>query len=341
MKFSRISTESRWSVGVKDQALQEYLKDSEHFADLINGTLFDGKRVIESGYLTEVQKKKRLLLRHQQNDDCDFQSENQNLRLEYMERERDVMMLHDKPDMRCLVDCEGQSDADYNMPVRNLCYDAIEYAEQIGTQRYKRKDQDGKVLPLIPIFNLVIYLGESRWKSKHTLFEMMQIPEELKEYIDLVPNYRIHVADIYEQDPENFHTEWKDIFQLMKHSRKKEELKEYIEKHRGEIRKLSIETRCLLGALLDQYDIMENDKMEAIDVCQAWDGAMLMYRDEGIAIGRSEGITIGRSEGFAQRNKCVAKNMYHRGYSVEDTAGIVEEDVATVEKWFEEFRAGG
>ena len=69
MKFSRISTESRWSVGVKDQALQEYLKDSEHFADLINGTLFDGKRVIESGYLTEVQKKKRLLLRHQQNDD--------------------------------------------------------------------------------------------------------------------------------------------------------------------------------------------------------------------------------------------------------------------------------
>ena len=32
--------------------------------------------------------------------------------------------------------------------------------------------------------------------------------------------------------------------------------------------------------------------------------------------------------------------MYQRGYSVEDTAGLVGEDVAMIEKWFEEFRCG-
>lgn len=36
-------------------------------------------------------------------------------------------------------------------------------------------------------------------------------------------DYDICMIDIHEQNPELFHTEWKDIFQLMKHSRKKDE----------------------------------------------------------------------------------------------------------------------
>jgi hypothetical protein len=36
-----------------------------------------------------------------------------------------------------------------------------------------------------------------------------------------------------------FHTEWQDIFSLMRHSRKKEELKKYIEDNKNEIQKLN------------------------------------------------------------------------------------------------------
>ena len=47
-------------MGVKDQGLQEYLKDNERFADFMNGTLFAGKQIVDPRYLKEVQRKKRV-----------------------------------------------------------------------------------------------------------------------------------------------------------------------------------------------------------------------------------------------------------------------------------------
>ena len=139
---------------------------------------------------------------------------------------------------------------------RNLTYDGIEYSEQIKSQEYKTKEKNGTVHPLIPVFNQVLYLGENRWNSKHTLQEMM------------------------------------------KHSRKKEELKAYIENHKSEIQKLSLETKCFLAVLLDQYEILEDNKVEVKDVCKAWDGAMLMYLDEGLQKGLQEGIEKGLKKGI-------------------------------------------
>lgn len=45
------------AFGAKDQGMQEYLADHERFADLINGTVFAGKQIIEAQYLKEVQRK--------------------------------------------------------------------------------------------------------------------------------------------------------------------------------------------------------------------------------------------------------------------------------------------
>ena len=85
-----------------------------------------------------------------------------------------------------------------------------------------------------------------------------------------------------------FHTEWKDIFQLMKHSRKKDELRKYVEESTEEIRKLSQETRWLLAILLEQYEFVDEEVVEVKDMCKAWDGAMQMYADEARAATRKE-----------------------------------------------------
>ncbi len=85
-----------------------------------------------------------------------------------------------------------------------------------------------------------------------------------------------------------------------------------------------METRCFLAVLLDQYDILENNEVEVKDMCQAWDGAMMMFRDEGKREGKY----------------AVAQNMYRKGFSVEDTAGLVDEDIETVRKWFQKFSRG-
>lgn len=86
--------------------------------------------------------------------------------------------------------------------------------------------------------------------------------------------------DIHEQNPDLFKTEWADIFRLMGHSRKKEELKVYMEQHREEIQRLSKDAKLFLAVLLDQYEILEDGKVEVKTVCEAWDGAMQMYYDE-------------------------------------------------------------
>ena len=152
----------------------EYLKDTRRFADLINGTIFQGRQVVMPEYLREVQRKKRILLktipkkegeggRHLQKKKRDtIPKKKQKAALECMERERDVMMVYEKPGEKCLFNCEGQSEADYTMPVRNLTYDGIEYSEQVKSQEYKTKEKNGTVRPLIPVFSQVLYLGENR-----------------------------------------------------------------------------------------------------------------------------------------------------------------------------------
>lgn len=59
-----------------------------------------------------------------------------------------------------------------------------------------------------------------------------------------------------------------------------------------------------------------------------------------IAKGREEGIKEGRAEGQKEKAYTTAKNMYSRGFTAEDTAGLLEESMETVVKWFEEWNAG-
>lgn len=155
---------------------------------------------------------------------------------------------------------------------------------------------------------------------------MMNIPESMMDFQDLLPEYRVHIVDIHEQDPEVFHTEWKDIFRLMKHSRKKEELKHYVEAHIEEIRKLSMDTRIFLSILLDQYSILEDGKVEVKEMCQAWDGAMRMYYEDGV----SQGIQTNRQE-------TIRRMLSKKKYTYEEIGelnGVAVETVKKIENQF-------
>lgn len=353
-------------MGVLDQALQDYLKDKERYADLVNGIIFKGKQMMNPAYIQDVQRKKRIPV-----GEAATASENENgamdakedvgtgIKIMYLERERDFLRLHNKPLEKFFGAVEAQADPDYTMPVRLLENDGIEFynqllekksddgtastdhAERVQTefsdnqsQREKSKKRQPK-RPLIPVFHIVLYFGEKRWKSKLHLREMFDIPEKLKDYGFLLPDYHVNLADVHEQDPELFHTEWKDIFRLMGHSRKKEELKKYIEEHMDEIRALSLETRWLISVFLGQYRILSENEVEVSDMSKAWDGAMEMYRDEG----RAEGRVEGRVEGVRQNQYSNAHNMFRKGYPAKEIAEIVGATLETVTKWCGQFAA--
>lgn len=251
----------------------------------------------------------------------------------YLERERDFLRLHDKPGCRVLLACEAESRVNYEMPVRCFTYDGVEYTDQLKSRKRNRKrEKHRKRRPLVPVFHQVLYLGEERWQSKKKLQEMMEIPEEVGEFSSLLPEYDICMADIHEQNPQLFHTEWRDIFSLMSHSRKKEELKKYIEDNKNEIQKLSLETRWFLAILLEQYTIVDDDVVEVRDVCKAWDGAMQMYADEAREATRKEMKKEMRKRENEKSRRQVFR-MFSKGYPQTEIADVLEIPLKTVKRW--------
>ena len=364
-------------MGVKDQGLQEYLKDNERFADFVNGTLFAGKQIVDPRYLKEVQRKKSVSyelpiavndIQKKNSSEKDGEeetaiekgdSEDNCTRIMYLERERDFFRLHDKPGCRFLLACEAESGANYEMPVRCFTYDSIEYTDQL--KEWKRKSQQklwrrGRNQkkrrrirrPLLPVFHQVLYLGKKKWRSKLKLQEMMDIPETVMSFSDKLPDYDICMIDIHEQNPELFHTEWRDIFQLMRHSREKEELRKYIEENAEEIRKLSQETRWFLAILLEQYVVVDEKVVEVKDMCEAWDGAMQMYADEAREATRKEmkkemkkevkrEVKRERRRIAKEKDRRTVFNMFSRGYSQAEIAAVSELPLGKVKKMCKEF----
>lgn len=373
-------------MGVKDQGLQEYLMDNERFADFVNGTLFAGEQIVEARYLKEVQRKKRVsykqhivsteqkkkeVEKHEcietfDNEECCAEnyrsaddSGSNSVKLMYLERERDFLRLYDKPGCRLLFACEAESKANYEMPVRCFTYDGIEYTDQIkkwkkDTGKNSRNRRNRSRHLLVPIFHQVLYLGQERWLSKRKLREMMNIPKEVKKFSDRLSDYDICLTDIHEQDPQLFHTEWRDVFCLMKHSRKKEELKKYIEENKEKIQKLSEETRWFLAILLEQYTIVDDKTVEVRDVCEAWDGAMQMYADEARKETRKQMQEEMQKELKAQREKNqkelkaqerknkkemlkrereIVAALFGRGMSLGEIAEVLKVPLGTVQKW--------
>lgn len=90
-------------MGIKEQGLLEYLEDSTRYADLMNGTIFGGKQVVKPEYLRDIQRKKRIFYRVKSGEETPdhvqkrSSSDNSGTKLMYLERERDILRLHDKP----------------------------------------------------------------------------------------------------------------------------------------------------------------------------------------------------------------------------------------------------
>ena len=114
----------------------------------------------------------------------------------------------------------------------------------------------------------------------------------------------------------------------MNHSRKKEELRKYIEDHKEEIQKLSVETRWFLGILLEQYTIVDERVMEVKDMCEAWDGAVkLQAQIEGRVIAQELAPKMAE-EMAAKIAKDMAADMENRIRNRRKELGLSQEELA-------------
>ena len=100
---------------------------------------------------------------------------------------RDVTKILKKEHAKlCIVSVENQSHIDKRMVLRNAGYDGGDY-----------RDQAEKPEDPVPVLTIVLYYGTQPWNAPATLYEAMDIPEELRPFVS---DYRANIIDLLHID---------------------------------------------------------------------------------------------------------------------------------------------
>lgn len=98
----------------------------------------------------------------------------------------------------------------------------LKESDSVFVQLFEKK-KEWKFAPVVP---LVIYLGKEQWDAASTLYELTDIEDILKPFIN---NYRLNLYDYHnETDFTKFKTENKYLFKLLYYSDDKEKIKQIL-----------------------------------------------------------------------------------------------------------------
>lgn len=195
-----------------DAALKDFWRDRERFADLFNGTLFGGKKVLDPRILQEADTDMSTVIK------TDDQAET-------VEHFPDVVKKSMNGVDFMLLGLENQMKIHYAMPLRNLTGETLaylkEYREKAKKNRAEGKWDSGdeflsglrKEERLHPAVSLCVYYGETEWDGPQTLREMLdmeRLPAQLKE---AVQDYRLNLVQVAKSESSGFqHAEVRDFF---------------------------------------------------------------------------------------------------------------------------------
>ena len=103
-------------------------------------------------------------------------------------RRRDIVVKTDVNGIYCFLSIGHQSTIDKNMVLRCGIYEMMEYLKQLKNKKLKR---------LVPQVMIVFYTGDKKWNTPLKLSDYLDIPEELKAYIN---EWKFIFVDVKEID---------------------------------------------------------------------------------------------------------------------------------------------
>lgn len=262
-------------LGVKDTVTTKYMRQNEIFADAFNYFVFGGEQVINPDSLEELDTR-----------ELDVPYGGEKGAKQPVQKTRDVIKsviaMMDKRTAYLLLAIENQSNIHYAMPVKNLVYDALQYAKQVEmaiashkmSGDYKGVDSDEylsgfmKEDRLLPVVTLVIYFDSKEWDGPLSIHEMFD--KQDTRVLALVPDYKINLlapASIKDEDFGKFQSSLKEVLSFIKYARDKDELKRVLDADES-FRHLRREEVDVLNACVGAK-IAVKEGEEAIDVCLA------------------------------------------------------------------------
>ena len=199
----------------KDVSLKTFWRDNEHFADLFNATVFNGKQVLKPDKLTEMDT----------DVSATIHSKSYN---ESITRNRDVVKKMSDGVEFNILGLEIQDKTHYAMPLRNMTYDALGYIKEYNDiKKHHKLNKDSfssheeflsginKSDRFHPIITLVLYYGESLWDGPTCLSDMMiSMPDNIKAYFS---DYKLNLVQILDSDKYTFYNEdVRDVFNIIR-----------------------------------------------------------------------------------------------------------------------------
>ena len=227
-----------------DNEIYEVLSDNEIFADLFNGSLFDGNQIIRPDMLAQENEKKIL------------RAGKEGGRRIILRRIRDVQKLSllGEGCLAVILAAEGQRTVHYAMPVRCMLYDGIDYTGQVERITKKRKED---------------------------LHDMLDIPPELEPWTECIQDYRINLVCSQTVNSFHFKTGLREVFELLPLLKDKEGMKKFLAVKKEEFMHLDAKKGWLVSRFLNVpalKELKENEKGE-VDMCTAIE-EMMEEREE-------------------------------------------------------------
>ena len=321
-------------MGKPNIAINHYLRNKRRFADLYNGVHFHGEQRIKAEELTDASEV------YEETEGSNPETGERGNRLE---RIRDIKMTLNKGKNLYILGVESQHTINYSMPFRCMQYDTMEYGKQLDALRDKNEIEKNyagwaekacgirKNDRLIPASTLCLYHGEDIWDGPRTLKDMMQFDENNAFLQNLFADYHFHLYCINEEtDFSVFHTELRQVFELLQYRRDKVKLWELIESH-SEYQHMDADSLEVLSVLLNAPKLWEDrtkymkksDEREEYNMCQAL--------EELFADNWEAGMKAGIKEGIEEKTFQIVTNMIKRGMSDKDIKAIAECSQETID----------
>ena len=233
-------------MGEKDIAEKMLMDNDDVFADVVNGLIFDGKPIVEEMNLINVKDKSQYKISGK-----------------IHEQERDAAKVIEYDGVKVMyVGIENQTDIDVDETKRVIGYDGAVYRGQVIGKGNKDN---------YPVVTLVLYFGERKWNRNKTLYETLDISENIKPFVN---DYKINVFEIAYMTPEEvekFTSDFKIVADYFVQKRMKKDYKPInkVIKHVDELLKLMT---VLTGDSRFEEQIKEMHKEEGeIRMCEVLD----------------------------------------------------------------------
>ena len=217
-------------MGKIDIRVKNFIKVDTVFAQLFSEGVFKGSTKIDPNKLQELDTASQTTLKD-------------------LERLRDVqkiaMLYDDKLAFQVVLGVEGQAGVHYYMPVRCMELDALSYsgqcrriAEKAIENKKLKKYADGvpKGTKIVPTVTLVFYVGSKPWDGPKSIHDMLDIPEDQKEWAKrFIPEYQMCLIDarhLTEEEINRFNGDLKAFLLMIQESYNEEQLKDVVAMHR-------------------------------------------------------------------------------------------------------------